>query len=406
MKVTLVGLGCGTAATLTAEGMAVLQEADCILGAARLLKELPEERFPSVRIAAVKPEDILEELLSRRPECPCVVFSGDTGFYSGARLLLPLLEERGADCRILPGISSVQLLAARLGRPWQDWRLYSAHGLPCDAVTAVMQGGPAFFLTGGALGPAELCRQWAEAGLGGLAVVVGENLSCEEECISKGTAAEFVNRTFAPLSVVLAESAPEPEPHRTPGLKDERFLRGQVPMTKQEVRAAVLAKLGVCPEDTVWDVGAGTGGVSVELARAAYRGRVFAVECQLDACELIRQNRKRFGAWNLRLIPGTAPETLNGLPAPDAVFIGGTHGKLESIIEAVLRANRKARVCISAIALETLAAAVAALTAHGLTAEVTQLSVSRARTAGKLHLLTANNPVFLISGQAEGETAL
>lgn len=403
MQVTLIGLGCGTAATMTVEGREALLQADCVLGAARLLAGLPEGCTPN-RLAAVQPETILEELLEQRPERPCVVFSGDTGFYSGARRLRPLLEARGLSCRLLPGLSSVQLLAARLGRPWQDWNLCSAHGTDCDAVTAVMQGRPAFFLTGGALGPAELCREWTAAGLGGLAVTVGEDLSYENEQISCGTAAEFADRQFAPLAVVLAESAPEPLPRRTPGLEDDLFLRGRVPMTKQEVRAAVLAKLAVRPEETVWDVGAGTGSVSVELARGACRGRVFAIECQEEACGLIRRNRERFGAWNLTLVAGTAPEALSGLPVPDAVFIGGTRGKLEAVIEAVLDANPKAHLCISAIALETLAAATAALTARGLAVEVSQIGVSRTREAGELHLLTANNPVFLISARAGEET--
>ena len=121
------------------------------------------------------------------------------------------------------------------------------------------------------------------------------------------------------------------------------------------------------------------------------------MECLEEACELIRANRQRFGTWNLTLIQGKAPEALADLPAPDAVFIGGTKGNMDAVLDMVLGKNPNARICISAIALETLSAAVTALTAHGLTAEVTQIGVSRTKTAGKLHLLMANNPVFLIS---------
>ena len=169
-------------------------------------------------------------------------------------------------------------------------------------------------------------------------------------------------------------------------------------MTKQEVRAAALAKLAVRPEDILWDVGAGTGSVSVELALAAPRGQVYAVECNETACGLIRQNREKFAAFNLTLIEGKAPDALKALPAPDAVFIGGTKGGMAGVVDAVLEKNPSARICISAIALETLSAAVAALTAHGLSAEVAQIAVSRTRPAGRLHLLMANNPVFLITG--------
>ena len=196
---------------------------------------------------------------------------------------------------------------------------------------------------------------------------------------------------------MLAQAAPRYAP-RCPGLPDEAFIRGGVPMTKQEVRAAALAKLAAAPGDTLWDVGAGTGSVSVELALAAPRGRVFAVECEPEACELIRANREKFSAWNLHLTQGRAPQALEGLPAPDGVFIGGTKGELEAVVAAALAKNPDARICISAIALETLSAAVAALTGHGLEAGVTQVAVSRTRAAGKLHLLMANNPTFLIVG--------
>lgn len=396
MLVTLAGLGCGTAATMTAEAAEAIREADCLLGAGRLLAAVPENGTAK-RVEATRPGQILEALLESGAERPCVVYSGDTGFYSGARGLLALLEAEKIAYRVLPGISSVQLLAARLGRPWQDWTLCSAHGTDCDPVTAVSQGKPVFFLTGGALGPVDLCRRLTEAGLGGLEVTVGENLSYETEHILRGTAGAFATRTFAPLSVLLAEAAPVSQEPRAPGLPDDAFLRGKVPMTKQEVRTAALGKLALRPTDTVWDVGAGTGSVSVELALAARYGRTYAVECQEEACELIRANRQRFGTWNLTLIQDKAPEALADLPAPDAVFIGGTKGNMDAVLDMVLGKNPGARICISAIALETLSAAVTALTAHGLTAEVTQIGVSRTKTAGKLHLLMANNPVFLIS---------
>jgi len=381
---------------MTAECAAALKRAGCVLGAKRLLENLPQGCTEN-RIAAVKPQDILDAIQRQTEDC-VVVFSGDAGFYSGARGLLPLLAGAGIPARVLPGVSSVQLLSARLGRPWQDWELVSAHGMDCDVIGAVSRGKPAFFLTGGALGPAEICRRLTDAGLGSLAVTVGENLSGPDETITSGTAAELAGQSFPSLSVLLAEAAPR-FARRCPGLPDEAFSRGQVPMTKQEVRAAALAKLAVAPTDVLWDVGAGTGSVSVELALAAPEGRVFAVECGEEACSLIRANREKFAAWNLRLVEGRAPEALSDLPAPDAVFIGGTKGGMEGIIDLVLAKNENARICVSAIAIETLSAAVAALTKHGLEADVAQIAVSRAKPAGKLHLLMANNPTFLITGE-------
>ena len=250
--------------------------------------------------------------------------------------------------------------------------------------------------SGGSETPATLCRQLADAGLGDAAATVGENLGTPSQRLVTGTAQELAAQRFAPLSVLLVENVPAPL-RRTPGLPDAAFIRGKTPMTKQEVRAAALAKLAVRPTDTLWDVGAGTGSVSVELALAAPAGRVCAVECDAEACDLIRQNRAKFAVQNLHLTEGFAPAALAGWPAPDAVFIGGSKGSLRAVVDAALAANPDARLCISAIALETLQEAVAALTAHGLTAQVTQIAVSRSRAAGSLHLLMANNPVFLIA---------
>ena len=324
--ITLIGMGSGTPGSLTAQGLAALQGADRILGAKRLLATLPEGCTGN-RQALYKPDEILACLAAHPGEEIALVYSGDTGFYSGASQLLPMLRAFGISCRVLPGLSSVQLLAAAVG-----------------------------------------------------------------------TAQELAGQAFASLSVLLVEHAVHPE-RRTPGLPDEAFIRGEVPMTKQEVRAAALAKLAVRPADTLWDVGAGTGSVSVELALAAPQGHVYAVECEPDACALIRRNREKFAAWNLSLIEGRAPAALEALPAPDAVFIGGTKGSMAAVVDTVLAKNANARICIAAIALESLSAAIAALTAHGLSAEVTQLAVSRTRPAGRLHLLTANNPIFLITGE-------
>ena len=399
MQLSLIGLGSGTCRTLTQEAKAALDRADLVLGAGRLLAALPPAERQK-RIAAVRAEEIFARIRESDAEACCVVCSGDTGFYSGARSLAALLREAGIAFRVLPGLSSVQLLAARLGEPWQDWTLCSAHGTDCDPVAALMEGKPAFFLTGGENTPASLCRCLTDAGLGALRATVGENLFCPEERIVSLSASACAEESFAPLSVLLIEALPRPV-LRTGGFPDTAFLRGEVPMTKQEIRAAALAKLAVGAEDTVWDIGAGTGSVSIELALAARRGKAYAVEVRDEACALIEQNRLRFGAWNLRLVRGRAPEALEKLPAPDAVFIGGSEGKLSEILDAVLAKNPEARLCVSAVTLETLAAAQEILSARGLDFEVTQIAVSRSRPAGGQHLLLANNPVFLIASCRE-----
>lgn len=391
--VKLVSMGCGEE-DLTDQARKALDEADCLIGSDRLLQRVPA--CPQVpRLRAVRGEEIRNMLRASEGKSPCVLLSGDGGFYSAAAGLLPLLEQEKIPFEIVPGVSSLQAFAARLCQNWQGWNLYSAHGRDCDPVAAVCEGKPAFFLTGGTLGSAELCALLDRAGLGELQVDVGENLSCEDERLYRGTAAECAKMSFAPLSVLLVQPAPR-YPKRTPGIPDEEFLRDQVPMTKQEVRTAILAKLAVEPDDLCWDIGAGTGSVSVELALQSRA--VWAVEREKKALDLLEENRKRFGAWNLRIQAGEAPEALESLPAPDKVFIGGSGGNLKEILDLVNAINPRARVCISAIALETLQTALDTLETLGYETEVVQIAVSRARKAGELHLLMAHNPVFLITG--------
>ena len=397
MNVTLIGMGSGQPENLTLQGLAALRQADLILGARRLLAVLPAGCTEN-RAAAYRPDEVAELLQTSGAENAVLVYSGDTGFYSGASSMMEKLEALGVRARVLPGLSSIQLLAAALGRPWQGWNLVSAHGRTCDPVAECMQGRPTFFLTGGSEDPATLCAQLEAEGFGDVQGVVGQCLGTPEEKLFRGSVKELAAGRFNSLSVLLVEAV-EGLPRRAPGLPDEAFERGDVPMTKQEVRAAVLAKLAVRPEDILWDVGAGTGSVSVELALAAPRGRVYAVECRPEGCALIKANREKFRTRNLVLVEGLAPAALSDLPAPDAVFIGGSKGSLAVIVDAALDKNPDARICVSAIALETLSAAVAALTAKGRTVQVSQIAVSRAKAVGGLHLMMAQNPIYLITGE-------
>lgn len=402
--VTLAGTGCGSPDNMTAEVRAALENADLIIGAPRLLEGLPETCAPN-RKAAVYAKDIRAMILEAEAAAVkriCVAYSGDSGFYSGTRSLLPLLLEEGIDPLVLPGISSIQVLAARLGQPWQDWKLVSAHGTQCDAVTSVMDGRPVFFLTGGELTPAKLCGQLTEAGLGTLEVTVGERLTYEDERIITGSAQKFAKQEFAPLSVLLAQPA-QRTGDLTPGIDDAMFIRGDVPMTKRTVRAEILSRMQVREQDTVWDVGAGTGSVSVELAMKARRGRVWAVERDRDGSTLIRQNRERFGVWNLCPVDGSAPEALNGLPAPDRVFIGGSGGHMKEIIRIALAKNPGVRICVTAIVLESMQAAVEEMTAAGLDVQISQVAVSNARKLGGRHMMAAENPIFIITGEKAGD---
>lgn len=398
MEITLVAVGMGDGGTLTREAAAALAGADAVLGASRLLEGLGA-LCSGAKLPAVAADEICA-LLDARPEWQtvCVVLSGDTGFYSGAAALQKRLA--GRTVRTLCGVSSVQLLAARLGRPWQDFKLASLHGRDCDPLALALNHPAVFFLTDARKGAPYICQTLCGAGLGEAAVTVGENLAAPDERITEGTAEELANQTFSLLHVVLVENRRHfTYDFTTPGIPDQMFLRGKAPMTKQEVRAIALAKLGVCPDDVLFDVGAGTGSVAVELALQARIGRVYAIESEEEACALIARNREAFGAYHLQVVQGVAPAAFDGLPAPNGAFVGGSRGALTGIVQGLLALNPAVRMVVAAVTLETLENAMSTFKENKVNnMDVTQVSVSRGEALGRLTQLKPLNPVFLVAG--------
>lgn len=398
--VTVAGMGPGSGGAMTGEVRRAIEGADCVIGAERMLAAA---RPGQPVCAAIAPEAIAA-CIREHPEYHrfAVVMSGDVGFFSGARKLLPLL----ADCRVevLPGLSSLAYLCARLGRSYEDVVPLSAHGRELALAPVLRAGREAFVLVGGENGAADLCRRLTEAGLGSLSVAVGERLSYPDERITRGTAAELAEGRFAPLSAVLVQGCAGGAACPA-GLPDEAFLRGEgaggvVPMTKSEVRAVCLSKLGL-PEDAVcWDIGAGTGSVSIEMALQARRGRVYAVERREEAVALLRENRRRFGAENLTVVPGAAPEACGPLPPPTHVFIGGSSGGIREILALLLAKNPGVRIVATAVSLESVSELTSCMKEFPFTeTEAVSLTVARARTAGGYHLMGGQNPVYVFTFQ-------
>ncbi len=396
MKVYLIGVGMGNPATLTGEAAAAIGESAVLLGAERLLEPYRGEK---TCIPLVLATDIAAKIqtLDRGPAG--VLLSGDTGFYSGATRLRPLLGE--TEVVSIPGISSLSYFCARLNTPWQDAAVISAHGRTHNAVGEIQRSAKAFVLTGGQTKAGDLCRALADRGLGDVEIAVGERLSYPDERIVTGTAAGLAGESFGDLAVVLAlNPRPVAREFAAPALPDEAFLRGGAPMTKEEIRALALCRLRLRPGHVVWDVGAGTGSVSVECALAAPAGQVFAVEQKPEALELLEENKKRFGVSNLTVVAGTAPGALAGLPAPDRVFLGGTSGALEEILTVIFEKNPACRVVLTAVTLETLALAVRCFGDRDLEdADIAQVAVTKTRPAGQKHLFAAQNPVWILSGE-------
>jgi cobyrinic acid a,c-diamide synthase len=180
-------------------------------------------------------------------------------------------------------------------------------------------------------------------------------------------------------------------------MRDEWFIRGEVPMTKSEVRAVSVEKLELSPDSVLYDIGAGTGSVSVEAAAFMPEGTVYAVEKKREAVELLEKNRKKFQAEQIRIIEGAAPEALEGLEAPTHAFLGGTSGRMAEILSLLLAKNPEVRVVVNAITLESVSKVMEWTAARGIEADIVLVSVSRAKAAGRVHMMMAQNPVYVIS---------
>ena len=407
-KVTIIGAGPGNHDLLSRAALDAIDIADVVIGAHRALAgiDVPPD---VVRCELVKTADIVAELTDAASwQRAVVVMTGDVGLFSGARRLVEALSgDAQVDVRVIPGISSASYLAARLARPWQDWRFASAHGVACDIAVEAERAGELFLVTSGGEDPSRLSGVLVQAGFGDARVTVAERLSYPDERITCATASEIAGQTFDDLNVMLIEfeggAASSRWPYASSGIPDELFIRGDVPMTKQEVRAVALAKLRLTATDTVWDVGAGTGSVSIEAALVARAGSVWAVERNAAGVRLIRENADAFGCGNVHAVPGVAPEALAKLPVPDAVFVGGSAGELPSIVEAALEKNSQVRLCVPCVTVETLTEACALLSGSRFKGfEACQVSAARAEAVGSHHLMKAQNPVFLVSARGAG----
>lgn len=418
-KVTIIGAGPGNPDLLARAALEAIDIADVVIGAHRALVgiDVPPD---VVRCELVKTADIVAALTDAASwQRAVVVMTGDVGLFSGARRLVEALSgDAQVAVRVIPGISSASYLAARLARPWQDWRFASAHGVACDIVAEAERAGELFLATSGGEDPSRLSGELVQAGFGDARVTVAERLSYPDERITCATASEIAGQTFDDLNVMLiefADGAGSPAgssasraassrwPYASSGIPDELFIRGDVPMTKQEVRAVALAKLRLTATDTVWDVGAGTGSVSIEAALVARAGSVWAVERNAAGVRLIRENADAFGCGNVNVVPGVAPEALAKLPVPDAVFVGGSAGELPSIVEAALEMNSQVRLCVPCVTVETLTEACALLSGSRFKGfEACQVSAARAEAVGSHHLMKAQNPVFLVSARGAG----
>ena len=405
-KITLLGIGMGNPDLLTVQAKKKLEEAELVIGARRMVDSV---RLPHHEVLYEYRSQMIGDYMKAHPEYERVVIalSGDVGFFSGARKLLEVL---GEDTEVVCGISSVVYFMSRIGLSWDDARIVSAHGRACNLVSEIRNNHKVFAILGQKDSVRELAGKLVRYGMGEVMLHVGEFLSYDNEKIFAAPARELLDYEGDPLSVVCAVN-PSPEEYpSTHGLPDEMFIRGKAPMTKTEVRTVSLSKLRLLEDSVCYDIGAGTGSVSVEMALRARNGAVFAIEKKEEAASLLEENKCKFGLDHMEIIRGLAPEALEALPVPTHAFIGGSSGNLKEIIQVLLSKNPEVRMVINCITLETVGEALECIRqleqddhAYKWETEVVQLGVSRSRNIGRYHMMMGENPIYIITIQAHKE---
>lgn len=419
-KIALVGIGMGNCETLTVEACQTIKEAQLLIGALRMIEAIPEElKKDKEQFISYQTKEIVSYIQNHpRYEKIAVLFSGDVGFYSGANHLLKQLKEHSKEqmegqakegkvqekltyqIKLICGISSAIYFASKLQMPWEDMKLMSLHGRSQNVIGALQQKEKVFTLTNGAEGIRTFCRELMRYGMEHVKIYLGRQLGSLEEEIEEGSPADFKDYEKVGLCVLVLVNEKAKEAIITHGIPDEEFLRGKVPMTKEEVRSISISKLGLKRDSVVWDIGAGTGSISVECAKIAVDGSVYAIEKKPEACKLIEENKYKLAVSNLQIIAGEAPDVLRDLPVPTHAFIGGSSGKLEEILQNLWEKNSDVRVVLNAISLETISEIATLLKKYDFSQkEIVQVTIAKAKEIGNYQMMMGQNPVYVVTLQ-------
>jgi precorrin-6Y C5,15-methyltransferase (decarboxylating) len=340
--------------------------------------------------------DEIIDYLSKNPQyrTVSVLMSGDIGFYSGAKKLLEKLDRDEFDVVTVPGISSAVYMCAKAETSWQDVYMTSAHGREANLVGLSRIHGKVFTLLSDEETVHAMAKQFIDYGMD-VTIVVGQDFAYETEKVFKGTPEQVLAEPFGKLCVALIINN-SPVSSNPISIPDEDFTRGDAPMTKSEVRALSVAKLKLSDDSVIYDVGAGTGSVSIEMALVAVNGMVYAIEKEDPAADLIEVNKVKFKTPNVQVVRGLAPEAMADLPKPTHAFIGGSSGNLKDIVGCLLEKNPQIRIVINSVTIETLEETTQVIKQFDLVEEdFSCINVSKARKLGRYHLMTAQNPVYI-----------
>ena len=429
-RISVIGIGFKP---LTQKAAQIILDADTIAandGLMEVFKHYAEFEAVASRVKIINNVDETMQFVKQAfaaGKKTALLASGDPLFNGIGRRAI---NDFGRDAvKIFPEVSSVQAAFAAIREPWDDAFLMSLHGGPDktkrrrlpystgDVARLFALHGKLAILTDGVNTPQVIA---AELGPGCI-IYVCQRLGREDEKISSGSAREIAEAAAfdTPNVVIVMLTPPGPPVNRggicnSPpftggpggvkreggfGLTEDQFKHTRGLITKDEVRAVSIHRLGLSADGVLWDIGAGCGSVAIEAARMFPLLRVYAVEAEPEQVGLIHENRRALCADNVQVIAGRAPEALDNLPPPTSVFIGGSGGRMAEIIGRISSAMPAGTIAVNAATLETLNAALSVLRRYEFTVEVSQVSAARIKNLGGLSHLGALNPIFIISGR-------
>lgn len=419
--ILLAGIGMGNADCMTGAVAEAIKNADILLGARRMIEKYDAKIDKKPYYLADQIIPYLHEFYEDNIKFPnvnheqnsdiinvLILFSGDTGFYSGSRKLYAAIKNEittgklNADVSVLPGISSVSYMAATIGETYSDAYICSIHGVKLSNITSrLSHHAKTFMLMSGVkdvnmLG--QILSKDEKYGLQYSTITVGYQLSYPDEKIMQLSPHECMQLQQEGLYICMIKNPDPVAKNVTPHIKDAEFIREKVPMTKEEIRHISICKLNLKSNSVLYDVGSGTGSIAVEAASLSDDIEVYAIEQKENALQLITQNKEKFGLDNIHVVGAKAPDGLDELPTPTHAFIGGSGGNLKDIIDTLKAKNSHIRIVINAISMETICEIKEILSTYDVKNEdIVQMQVSRSKQIGRYHLMQAENPVWICS---------
>ena len=398
LPVWVIGLGIETPPVLSPKAEAIIQTASVLIGGKRQLALYPNHSAEKLTIGANIPE-IIATIRERADTQIVVLASGDPGFHGiGSTLHKHLPDE---DIRILPNLNSLQTAFARVGLPWNDAVFTSAHAHPLTEIIGwARRSSKLGILTDHHNTPAVIAQTLLAAGIPDCRAVVAEDLGTPQETITDKRLSDLQGKAFSPLNVLLLIQDPAWQPKETfINREDNDYAHRRGLITKQDIRALSIARLHIRPTSTLWDIGAGSGAVSIEMAALAWQGQVYAIEKDAENLAYIQENTQKYGALNVKVVAGHAPDALLPLPAPDGVFIGGSGGKLPDILQIIHQHARSGcRVVCNFATFENLHIGMEVMKQLGWQPTFSQINISVSKSIANLTRLEPLTPIFILKG--------